>query len=111
MKIWMGTWNCEQQFPQTSQLETLFSHCDNDIKHKDCDLVVLALQEAARGHAQLMLPGFHALDRLEAQGQTKNTENCQLLFVWEKFTPQPDGSAVVANRLSSVVQRDLKKRI
>jgi hypothetical protein len=108
----MGTWNCEQQFPEPSQLETLFSHCDTAINHKDCDLVVLALQEASRGGGgRLMLPGFHALDRLEAEGQTKNTENCQLLFVWDKFTPQPNGTVVVANRLSSVVQRDLKKRI
>lgn len=83
MRIWLGTWNCEQQFPTLAQLTAWANHGGAAGGAGTCDLVVMTFQECARNHFVPTIGGHAPIVHLTANGQTKNVENCQSMLVWE----------------------------
>jgi hypothetical protein len=80
MRLWLGTWNVEQRFPSSVQLQ----ECLLRGKFQCADFLALGFQEAARGILPATVPGFDLIDSYSVKGRTQNRKNTQYLFLYAR---------------------------
>lgn len=113
MRIWLGTWNVEQQFPSLQQLQDLVNDANGSpFAAATCDVIVMCFQECARQHAVPTIGGHVAILHQTAMGQTKNQENCQALMAWE-MARGVNGTInhIGGGGVNSVTERTFKRKV
>jgi endonuclease/exonuclease/phosphatase family metal-dependent hydrolase len=79
MRIWLGTWNVEQQFPDQSMLDSWF----NTGRKLNPDLLAFGFQEADR-NGTFTVSGYQPIREVTVNGRTKAHKNRQLLIVFQR---------------------------
>ena len=77
MRIWLGTWNCEMQYPSRQQFITWLNHGSAG----NADIIAIGLQESDR-NGTITINGFTKLTEITVKGRTKAKSNRQVLMVF-----------------------------
>jgi endonuclease/exonuclease/phosphatase family metal-dependent hydrolase len=88
MKIWLGSWNVEQQFPDNSMISKWVLQSGGG---QTAHVIALGFQEATRAGRINALPGYSQVAGVTVEGRTHNTKNCQNLFVFVRTAEHSKG--------------------
>lgn len=78
MKIWLGSWNVELQFPDNRMINKWVLQSDG---RQTAHTIAIGLQEAERT-GSIHLAGYHLVTQLIVDGRTKGTANSQHLAIF-----------------------------
>jgi hypothetical protein len=101
MRVWLGTWNVEQQFPDQNMIQAWLA----DGQKYNPDILAFGFQEATRNGA-FSIGGYQEINEVTVKGRTKGKKNRQLLAVfqsnqWDWLVPEKIASGDWRKNLST----------